>query len=124
MKKLTLILLLVCMLPKGTYGQTTDDALLRNRLESYFSHYKPIGAQFSRRAHLSACEIDTTERNIRILANETFAEQAFTPQSVERIEQEVRKLLVGQYADYSFSILTHNRDIHELIPNRLREKTG
>lgn len=48
MKKLTLILLLVCMLPKGTYGQTTDDALLRNRLESYFSHYKPIGAQFSR----------------------------------------------------------------------------
>ena len=68
------------------------------------------------------CEIDTTERNITILANETFAEQAFTPQSVERIEQEVRKLLVGQYADYSFSILTHNRDIHELIPNRLREK--
>lgn len=122
MKKLTLILLLVCMLPKGTYGQTTDDALLRNRLESYFSHYKPIGAQFLRRAHLSACEIDTTERNIRILANETFAEQAFTPQSVERIEQEVRKLLVGQYADYSFSILTHNRDIHDLIPNRLREK--
>lgn len=118
----TLIVSLIGLLATEAAGQTTDEVSLRNRLETYFSHYKPVGAQFSRRAHLSACEVDTTERSIRILADATFAEQAFTPQSVARIEEEVRQLLTAPYTDYTFSIYTHGVDIHTLIPNRLREK--
>ncbi len=121
MKRLTLVLSLAWLLTAGMTGQTVDETSLRNRLETYFTHYKPVGAQFSRRAHLSSCEIDTTGRSIRILADATFAEQAFTPQSVTRIEEDIRQLLPESYADYTFSVCTHDRDIHTLIPNRLKE---
>ena len=122
MKRLTLALSIAWLLTAGITGQTIDETALRNRLETYFTHYKPVGAQFSRRAHLSSCEVDTTARSIRILADDTFAEQAFTPQSVTRIEEAVRQLLPESYADYALSVCTHNRDIHTLIPNRLKEE--
>lgn len=107
----------------GLCAQTTDNGtVMRDRLENYFSHYKPSGAQFSRRAHLDSCQVDSATKTLCILANSTFAEQAFTPQSVNEIYQAVGKLLPEPYSTYDIVVKTHQRDIRDLIPNRLRAR--
>lgn len=123
MKHFACYLAMICLGTPSISAQTVNnETTLHDKLENYFSHYKPVGAQFSRKAHLSVCELDTAAKTIRIMADNTFAEQAFTPQSVKQIYQTIGELLPEPYNTYDFTILTHNRDIHDLIPNRLREK--
>ena len=123
MKKVIISILIL----KGLYVMTVaaqdkkDDTKVKSQLESYFKEYKPQGAQFSRIAHLSDLQISHETETLKIIANDAFAEQSFTSEIVERIYQDIRRELPTPYNNYDLAISTHNYELHELIPNRLRK---
>lgn len=123
MRKSVVILFLTAMLcGNGAWAQDKNLSAIKNKLESYFKTYQPQGAQFSRAAHLTDIEIDDEAEAIVITTNDAFAEQSFTPQVVENIYAQIKKQLPSSYHKYSLRVVTHNYEIEELIPNRLRKR--
>ena len=104
-----------------TWAQNSNTSAIKDKLENYFKNYKPQGAQFSRTAHLSDLEMDDENETLTVKVNEAFAEQSFTPQVVEDIYAKIKEVLPSPYDDYFLRVETHNYEIQELIPNRLRK---
>lgn len=104
-----------------TWAQNTSNGAIKDKLENYFKNYKPQGAQFSRTAHVSDLEIDDENKTLTVKANDAFAEQSFTPQVVEDIYTKIKEVLPSPYDDYFLQVKTHNYEIQELIPNRLKK---
>ena len=121
-KILTILILLAVLGNQAIFAQTnTDEKDIRNRLENYFKEYKAPGAQVSKNAHLKDLQIDDEEETIIVTANNAFAEQTFTPDIVERIYQQIKETLPKPYDEYFLTIMTHNYELKELVPNRLRK---
>ena len=104
-----------------TWAQNTSNGAIKDKLENYFKNYKPQGAQFSRTAHLSDLEMDDENETLTVKVNDAFAEQSFTPQVVEDIYAKIKEVLPSPYDDYFLRVKTHNYEIQELIPNRLKK---
>lgn len=104
-----------------TWAQNSNTSAIKDKLENYFKNYKPQGAQFSRTAHLSNLEMDDENETLTVKVNDAFAEQSFTPQVVEDIYAKIKEVLPSPYDDYFLRVETHNYEIQELIPNRLRK---
>lgn len=104
-----------------TWAQNSNTSAIKDKLENYFKNYKPQGAQFSRTAHLSDLEMDDENETLTVKVNDAFAEQSFTPQAVEDIYAKIKEVLPSPYDDYFLRVETHNYEIQELIPNRLRK---
>ena len=122
MKRIIILSLLTVMLC-GTHvwaqnGKAKES--VKDKLENYFKNYKPQGAQFSRSAHLNDLQIDDEEETLAITVNDAFAEQSFTPETVENIYSRIKEVLPSPYNKYFLKIETHGYEIKELIPNRLR----
>ena len=66
-------------------------------------------------------QIDDDQETLVIKANDAFAEQSFTPQVVERIYDDIKELLPSPYEKYYLVVETHNYELKELVPNRLRK---
>lgn len=104
-----------------TWAQNSNTSAIKDKLENYFKNYKPQGAQFSRTAHLSDLEMDDENETLTVKVNDAFAEQSFTPQVVEDIYAKIKEVLPSPYDNYFLRVETHNYEIQELIPNRLRK---
>lgn len=121
-KVLTILILLAVLGNQQTIAQTnTDEKDIKNRLENYFKDYKVPGAQVSKNAHLKDLQIDDEEETITVTANDAFAEQTFTTDLVERIYQQIKEILPKPYDEYFLTVNTHNYELKELVPNRLRK---
>ena len=121
-KILTILSLLAVLGNQKTIAQTnTDEKDIKNRLENYFKDYKAPGAQVSKNAHLKDLLIDDEEETITVTANDAFAEQTFTTDLVERIYQQIKEILPKPYDEYFLTVNTHNYELKELVPNRLRK---
>ena len=121
-KILTILSLLAVLGNQQTIAQTnTDEKDIKNRLENYFKDYKVPGAQVSENAHLKDLQIDDEEETITVTANDAFAEQTFTTDLVERIYQQIKEILPKPYDEYFLTVNTHNYELKELVPNRLRK---
>lgn len=122
MRKTIFVLWMTAVLCGGqTWAQDTNTGAIKDKLENYFKNYKPQGAQFSRTAHVSDLEIDDENKTLTVKANDAFAEQSFTPQVVEDIYTKIKEVLPSPYDDYFLQVKTHNYEIQELIPNRLKK---
>lgn len=122
MRKTIFVLWMTAVLCGGqTWAQNTNTSAIKDKLENYFKNYKPQGAQFSRTAHLSDLEMDDENETLTVKVNDAFAEQSFTPQVVEDIYAKIKEVLPSPYDDYFLRVETHNYEIQELIPNRLRK---
>lgn len=122
MRKTIFVLWMTAVLCGGqTWAQNTSNGAIKDKLENYFKNYKPQGAQFSRTAHLSDLEMDDENETLTVKVNDAFAEQSFTPQVVEDIYAKIKEVLPSPYDDYFLRVETHNYEIQELIPNRLRK---
>ena len=122
MRKTVILLLLTATLGGKVWAQNTKTSAVKEKLENYFKNYKPQGAQFSRTAHLSDLDIDDEEKTLTVKVNDAFAEQSFTPQVVENIYSQIKEVLPSPYADYYLRVETHDYEIQELIPNRLKKR--
>lgn len=122
MRKTIFVLWMTAVLCGGqTWAQNSNTSAIKDKLENYFKNYKPQGAQFSRTAHLSDLEMDDENETLTVKVNDAFAEQSFTPQVVEDIYAKIKEMLPSPYDDYFLRVETHNYEIQELIPNRLRK---
>ena len=122
MRKTIIAIWMTAVLCGGqTWAQNTNTSAIKDKLENYFKNYKPQGAQFSRTAHVSDLEIDDENKTLTVKANDAFAEQSFTPQVVEDIYTKIKEVLPSPYDDYFLQVKTHNYEIQELIPNRLKK---
>ena len=122
MRKTIFVLWMTAVICGGqTWAQNSNTSAIKDKLENYFKNYKPQGAQFSRTAHLSDLEMDDENETLTVKVNEAFAEQSFTPQVVEDIYAKIKEVLPSPYDDYFLRVETHNYEIQELIPNRLRK---
>lgn len=119
MKKITITLLLTAFLLGNQALAQVNTKAIKDKLENYFKNYKPEGAQFSRTAHLDDLLIDDDDDRIVVVANDAFAEQSFTPQIVEKIYSDIKKVLPSPYDDYYLQVETHKYELHQLVPNRL-----
>ena len=122
MRKTIFVLWMTAVICGGqTWAQNSNTSAIKDKLENYFKNYKPQGAQFSRTAHLSDLEMDDENETHTVKVNDAFAEQSFTPQVVEDIYAKIKEVLPSPYDDYFLRVETHNYEIQELIPNRLRK---
>lgn len=122
MRKTIFVLWMTAVLCGGqTWAQNSNTSAIKDKLENYFKNYKPQGAQFSRTAHLSDLEMDDENETLTVKVNDAFAEQSFTPQVVEDIYAKIKEVLPSPYDDYFLRVETHNYEIQELIPNRLKK---
>ena len=122
MRKTIFVLWMTAVLCGGqTWAQNSNTSAIKDKLENYFKNYKPQGAQFSRTAHLSDLEMDDENETLTVKVNDAFAEQSFTPQVVEDIYAKIKEVLPSPYDDYFLQVKTHNYEIQELIPNRLKK---
>ena len=121
MRKTAIAILLIMGCHGALVSAQNNTAAIKDKLENYFKKYKPQGAQFSRTAHLTDLKIDDEEDSILVIANDAFAEQHFTPAVVEDIYQHIKELLPSPYDQYYLKVRTHNYELRELVPNRLRK---
>ena len=122
MRRIIITLLLIAVCHGGYVSAQNNTTAIKAKLENYFKNYKPQGAQFSKTAHLTDLEIDDEEETLTVTVNEAFAEQGFTPAIVEGIYQHIKELLPSPYDKYFLKVMTHNYEIQELVPNRLRKR--
>ena len=121
MRKNTIVLLLTALLLSGHALAQVNTKSIKDKLENYFKSYKPKGAQFSRAAHLDDLQIDDEQERIVVIATDAFAEQSFTPQIVEDIYSDIKQLLPSPYDGYYLQVETHQYELQQLVPNRLRK---
>ena len=101
------------------------DKTVERSIQNYFKEYK------SDRTNLSHSGLDakrrdkivvnTKNRLVTIFCNEAFAGQAFTPEVVDRIYDDIRALLPSKYRNYRIRVEYRKMSIDERIPNVYRK---
>ena len=95
---------------------------VKNKLDNYFRTYRPAGQIVRSAAHLQSIEINDTLKTILVKADTHFGEQTFTPESAERIYDDIRRLLPDTCRDYQLAVKTGGWDLRNLVPTRLRQQ--
>ena len=96
-----------------------DEEKLEERLNSFFTKYKPKGTRLRQTPRMVDYQLDNDVRTLTITADEFFAAQEFTPEITAHIYKKVKGELPKPYKDYQVTIITNGMAIDELIPNRL-----
>lgn len=120
-----LSVLTACILGITVLSAQSVDKTVERSVRDYFKEYK------SDRAALSHPGLDTKRRDkvvfntrkksVTIYCNESFAGQPFTPETVEKIYDDIRKLLPSNYRKYKIRVEYRGMSIEERIPNIYRK---
>ena len=119
------VLLSACLLCSLTLSAQRADKVLTNAIDGYFKNYD--GSDFV----LKNCRLERKRNNIvinkparriTIYANKNFAVQVFTPERVQKIYSDIRKLLPKEFRRYKIEVIAHRKPIEQLIPNIYRDK--
>lgn len=114
MKRTTTLILTVLLLMPASAQKD-----LKDKLDNYFKSYRPVGQRIRSNAHLKDISINDSLRTIDVTADTHFGEQTFTPQSVDNIYTDIKKLMPDTCQDYRLTIKSGGWDLWQLIPNRL-----
>ena len=116
---ITLFMGLSSMLP--SFGQGLDGNV-DQRLKTYFTDYKAPTSNIGT-CGLESYNLDHQHRKLDIYPDKTFGYQPFTPESVDQIYGQLKRLLPGPVNYYDITIYADGKPIEELVPNHLRKKT-
>lgn len=115
-----LIMILSCMGITTVHAQDDDlQKKLERSLQGYFSRYKPKHTRTPYTTHLHKVIVDDAGKTMKILVDETFSMQEFTPSIVSDIYKKLQRTIPKEYAAYRLELITNGMGIEELIPNRL-----
>ena len=104
----------------SAYAQHASD--LTPTIDAYFSRYQVEGYRPNGIMKADSVRVEEADQIISVYANEVFASQPFTPQSVRRIYNELQRTLPAPYNAYHLYVYSHKGTlIEDLIPNMLRE---
>ena len=104
----------------ATFGQGLDKNV-QERLHQYFNEYKHPNVNFGT-CKLDSFVLDHQHRELDIYPSVSFGYQPFTPESVEQIYGQLKKVLPGPVNYYDMTIYADGKTIEDLIPNHLRKK--
>ena len=97
------------------------DRNVEERLTRFFSDYQPVHTRIGT-CKLDSFILDHQRRMLDIYPSVSFGYQPFTPENVEQIYGQLKKLLPGPVNYYNIAIHADGKTIEELIPNHLRKK--
>lgn len=80
------------------------DAVTEHRLDNYFVFYKSKSAQTSAPYSMTGYKLDNGNKLLTIMANDAFAAQDFTTESVAKIYRKVANILPSPYNKYKIRI--------------------
>lgn len=112
----TLIGLAISIL--NTHAQSMEQDV-EERLKLYLKEYQTAQTDIGT-CRLDSVHIDYDQRRVDIYANATFGQQLFTPQTVRRIQQELKALMPGPLNYFDLNVHADGKRIGELVPNTLR----
>ena len=114
---ITSLLLLSTLAPKAQ----GLDGNVQERLQQFFASYTHPSLKIGT-CKLDSIRLDHERRKLDIYPSKTFGYQPFTPESVNDIYGQLKRLLPGPVNYYDMTIHTDGRTISELIPNHLQKK--
>ena len=114
---ITSLLLLSTLAPKAQ----GLDGNVQERLQQFFASYTHPSVKIGT-CKLDSIRLDHERRKLDIYPSKTFGYQPFTPESVNDIYGQLKRLLPGPVNYYDMTIHTDGRTISELIPNHLQKK--
>lgn len=119
MKKYILLsALFTAFLP--AFAQSLDNNV-KERLEHYFTEYKPATASIGT-CKLDSFKLNHDKRKLDIYPAPSFGYQPFTSQIVKEVYGQLEKLLPGPVNYYAMTIYADGKPIDSLVPNPLRKK--
>lgn len=118
-KRLLIIPCLILLPSVLAYGQGSERSTIQSRLESYFDNYQAHNTNYQLKSKLTSFNIDDENRMVVVNADAKFSEQELTPDIVQRIYRDMRRLLPDPYNNYRVRVMTNGYELSELIPNRL-----
>jgi hypothetical protein len=112
-------LLLLTTISPSLAQSAKDEAKMVERLQKYFSKYKPKESRLARQPRMVDYVLNNEEHTLVINADDWFGYQEFTPEVTENIYKKIKGELPKVYRDYQVTVKTLGMTIDELIPNRL-----
>ena len=94
---------------------------LQRKLQNYFEEYKSPETGTRLFSRLVSCKADETRQVLTITADERFARQEFTHQTVNDIYKKVKRCIPNAFDDYKVVVMTNGMTIDEMVPNRLAD---
>lgn len=95
---------------------------LEDVVRSYFRGYSLAGYRPNETMRADSVVASDSLHTVTVFANEAFASQPFTPQSVRKIYAGLQRIIPAPYNAYRLSVLSKgSQPIEDLIPNILRE---
>ena len=89
---------------------------IKSRLTEYFQNYRNDAYTSADVIRLTNVEVDTQQRTVSLYVTAGFASQPFTPETVQRIHEEVGRLMPEPYKAYQTIIYANGAPIEELVP--------
>lgn len=120
-----ILAIVACMLCFSTLSAQGVDKVVKRAIEKYFAEYTHDGFRMKNCAlekKRNNIVVNKKGKKITIYANRNFAIQVFTPQLVEKIYSDVKKILPKEYSRYKVEIIAHRKPIEWLVPNAHRER--
>ena len=102
------------------FAQSLDNNV-KERLEHYFTEYKPATASIGT-CKLDSFKLNHDKRKLDIYPAPSFGYQPFTSQIVKEVYGQLEKLLPGPVNYYAMTIYADGKPIDNLVPNPLRKK--
>ena len=100
----------------GAMAQTTaEKTRIQQELNSFFLKYQAKETDFLQQPRLISFSIDPQKKIVKVVANESFAQQEFTDKQVGKITKKIRKSLPHPYNKYQVQVYTCGMLIDDLV---------
>ena len=95
----------------------SQQKVVERRLKEYFRGYESTEVDVGT-CKLVRCQLSPNERTLTVYANANFGHQPFRSETIEKIYDDLRRILPGPVNYYDIAIFVGDKRINDLIPNR------
>ena len=117
--------ILFCLFGVSVLSAQSVDKTVSRALAEYFKSYTSPRTQFKYPAldrRKNNIVVNNNSKKVVIYANEAFAGQAFTPDVVDKVYEDIRAILPKKLRKYKIEVVYKGRAIEERVPNIYRER--
>lgn len=120
-----LTVIAACILSVTVLSAQDVDKTVERSIQEYFRNFKSDRAVLKHSGldkRRNKIVVNPKAKKVTIYSNEAFAGQPFTPDVVDMIYRDIRKLLPSSLRKYRIEVVYDNRTIDERVPNIYRRK--
>lgn len=118
MTKVIRLLIFLVALPASLLAQGSDIRQKAERnLTAFFATYHTDDAYFAYQPRLKSLTVDDKLREVKVVADASFAQQDFTEKTVNKIYKHIKKALPKPLNKYALTVSTNGLPIEYFIPD-------